>query len=44
VESVEAMMEDGVLTVSFPRILLEEKPHPINVAPRATEYELASTR
>jgi len=37
-------MEDGVLTVTFPRIPLDEKPHHINVAPRAAESELASPR
>ena len=37
-------MEDGVLTVSFPRIPPAEKPRRVNVAPRAAEPELASPR
>jgi len=41
-ESIEAAMEDGVLTVSFPRIPLDEKPHRVSVAPRTTGSELAS--
>jgi len=37
-------MEDGVLTVSFPRIPPEEKPRRANLAPRDTGSELASFR
>jgi len=44
VETIEATMEDGVLTICFPRIPPDEKPHRINVAPRTTESEPASSR
>jgi len=42
VESVGATLEDGVLTVSFPRIPPEEKHGRETVSPRITEPELAS--